>query len=314
MQSSSTARIVVLGMGGTIAGRAASAHDNVGYVAGVTPIEELVAGAAPAGAAIESDAVAQIDSKDLDWDDLRRLIARVAHHAARADVRGMVVTHGTDTLEETAYALHRTHASGKPVILTGAMRPASSLQADGPQNLRDALTVAADPAARGVLVAMAGRVHAGDAVRKVHPYRLDAFSSGDAGAVALVEEGAVRWLREPRVDPAPVTTAALAAPWPWIEIVTAAAGADPRVVEALLAAGVQGLVVAATGNGTLHRALEVALERAASAAVPVLRATRCRDGRIIDAPGEPVRIASAGALTPVQARIELGLRLLAARA
>jgi len=306
-------RLVVLGMGGTIAGRAASAHDNVGYVAGVAPIEELVASAAGACTAVESESVAQIDSKDLAWDDLRRLVERVAHHSARADVRGIVVTHGTDTLEETAYALHRTHAGRVPVVLTGAMRPASSLQADGPQNVRDALAVAGDANARGVLVAMAGRVHGGDAVRKVHPYRLDAFSSGDAGPMALVEEGAVRWLRQPRVDATPVAPAALAAPWPWIEIVTAAAGAEPRAVDALVAAGVQGLVVAATGNGTLHRALEAALERAAAAGVPVLRATRCRDGRIIDAPAEAARIPSAGALTPVQARIELALRQLAAR-
>jgi L-asparaginase len=308
-------RLVVLGMGGTIAGRAASAHDNVGYVAGVAPIEELVASAATTtGAAVESESVAQIDSKDLGWDELRRLIGRVAHHAARADVRGIVVTHGTDTLEETAYALHRTHPGRVPVVITGAMRPASSLQADGPQNLRDALTVAADAQARGVLVAMAGRVHAGAVVRKVHPYRLDAFSSGDAGAVALVEEGAVRWLREPREDAAPIASEALAAPWPWIEIVTAAAGAEPRAVDALLAAGVQGLVVAATGNGTLHGALEAALERAVDAGVPVLRATRCCDGRVIDAPGESARLPSAGALTPMQARIELALRQLAARA
>ena len=304
-------RLVVLGMGGTIAGRAASAHDNVGYVAGVAPIEELVAGAAPAGTAIDAESVAQIDSKDLAWDDLRRLVERVAHHAARAEVRGIVVTHGTDTLEETAYALHRTHAGSVPVVITGAMRPASSLQADGPQNVRDALTVAGDPHARGVLVVMAGQVHAADAVRKVHPYRLDAFSSGDAGAVALVEEGAVRWLREPRVDAAPVAPRALGGPWPWIEIVTSGAGAEPRAVDALIAAGVQGLVVAATGNGTLHRALEEALERAMQKGVPVLRATRCRDGRIIDVPG--ARIASAGALTPVQARIELALRALAGR-
>ncbi len=313
MQSHAT-RVVVLGMGGTIAGRSASAHDNVGYVAGVAPIEELVATAEHDGASVEAESVAQIDSKDLGWDELRRLIARVAHHAARVDVQGLVVTHGTDTLEETAYALHRTLGFEKPVVITGAMRPASSLQADGPQNLRDALTVARDAAARGVLVCMAGRVHAGDAVRKVHPYRLDAFSSGDAGATALVEEGVVRWLREPRVDADPVRLAAFDAPWPWIEIVTSAAGAEARTVDALLAAGVQGLVVAATGNGTLHRALEAALERAAGAGVPVLRATRCRDGRIIDVRGEPARIPSAGALTPVQARIELALRRLAARA
>jgi L-asparaginase len=305
-----TPRLVVLGMGGTIAGRAASALDNVGYVAGVEPVESMLAGVSVAGFALEAESVARIDSKDLVWDDLRRLLARVREHLARAQVRGVVVTHGTDTLEETAYALHRCCGAGKPVVITGAMRPASSLQPDGPGNLRDALAVAADAAARGVLVAFAGRVHAGVRVRKVHPYRLDAFSSGEAGPLGVVEEGAVRWLHA-----APPPGELLALPlgegcaWPWIEIVTSAAAVDARAVEALVAAGVEGLVVACTGNGTLHAALEPALEGARAAGVDVLRATRCGDGRIVDPPG--VALPSAGALTPPQARIELALRRLA---
>jgi L-asparaginase len=193
------------------------------------------------------------------------------------------------------------------------MRPASSLQADGPQNLRDAFAVATDPRAHGVLVAFAGGVHAAQAVRKVHPYRLDAFSSGDAGPVGRVEEGAVRWLREPPVPGPCIDPAVLRGPAPWIEIVTSAAGADARAVEALVAAGVEGLVVASTGNGRVSRALEAALTAAQAAGVAVLRATRCGDGRILDARGDAACAPSAGALTPVQARMELALRRFAAR-
>jgi L-asparaginase len=171
--------VVVLGTGGTIAGIAASAADNVGYTAARTGVAQLVAGLACGRAALEVEQVAQIDSKDMDFAVWQRLAERVGHHLARPEVAGVVITHGTDTLEETAYFLHRVFAPIQPVVLTGAMRPATSLQADGPQNLQDAIALAARSDASGVLVVMAGTVHAGAEVRKIHPYRLDAFSSGD---------------------------------------------------------------------------------------------------------------------------------------
>ena len=303
------ARVVVLGMGGTIAGRAASAGDNVGYTAGEVSVADLVAGLAPAGVAVEAEQVAQIDSKDLDAAHWHALAAAVERHLARADVSGVVVTHGTDTLEETAWLLHRVFAPQRPVVLTGAMRPATSRQADGPQNLGDALVVATAPGASGVLVAFAGAVHAADAVRKVHPYRLDAFSSGDAGPVARVEEGEVRWLRSPPAG-RPLGRGVLGrGAWPWVEIVTSGAASSTLAVDALLAAGVRGLVVAGTGNGSLHHLLEGALRAAARRGVAVLRTTRCLDGRIVEG-ATPDPLPSAGALTPQQARVELALRIL----
>jgi L-asparaginase len=302
--------VVVLGMGGTIAGRAADAHDNVGYTAGQVSVGDLVAGVAPAGVSVEAEQVAQIDSKDLDPAHWQALVAAVARHLARPDVSGLVVTHGTDTLEETAWLLQRLLAPQRPVVLTGAMRPATSRQADGPQNLADALAVATAPEASGVLVAFAGTVHAADAVRKVHPYRIDAFASGDAGPVARVEEGEVRWLRPPPKG-RPLGAALLAqAAWPWVEIVTSTAAGSVRAVEALVAAGVQGIVAAGTGNGSLHRALEEALLAATRRGVAVLRTTRCLDGRLLEGSKRDV-LPSGGALTPQQARVELALRLLA---
>jgi L-asparaginase len=105
---------------------------------------------------------------------------------------GVVITHGTDTLEETAFFLHSVLAPAKPVVLTCAMRPATALSPDGPQNVRDAIAVAATAGAQGVTVVCAGTVHSGVDVQKVHTYRLDAFASGDAGPIGYVEEGAVR--------------------------------------------------------------------------------------------------------------------------
>jgi L-asparaginase len=306
--------VVVLGTGGTIAGSAASAADNVGYIAAQTGVGQLLGALGGGVGRLDAEQVAQVDSKDMDFALWQRLAGRVVHHLQRPEVAGLVITHGTDTLEETAYFLHRTLAPAKPVVITGAMRPGTSLQADGPQNLADAIAVARVPSARGVLVAMAGSVHRGAEVRKVHAYRLDAFSSGDAGPLGRVEEGRLRQLRdwpdEPRLG-----THVLAidpARWPRVAIVTAGAGAGAWMVEALRSAEVKGIVVAATGNGTLHHALEAALLAGQASGVAVLRSTRCQEGRIV--PGGRRSgdvLPSAGALTPVQARIELMLQLLA---
>lgn len=311
-------RIVVLGTGGTIAGTAAAAGDNVGYTAGQVAVAQLLA-AVPglqqrceAGWTIESEQVAQIDSKDMSHAVWRRLAERVQIHLDRPEVDGVVVTHGTDTLEETAYLLQRVLAPSKPVVLTAAMRPASSTQPDGPQNLADAVTVAGLPGAGGVVAVLAGKVWAGAEVRKVHPYRPDAFDAGDAGPLAHVEESRVRRLRE-WPQGAPLGLQVLAADiWPEVQIIVSHAGADGRVVDLLMEAGVQGLVVAATGNGTVHQDLQAALLRAQSAGVAVVRALRGGSGCIV--PTGHDLVPDAGALTAAQARVEILLRLLSRRA
>ena len=304
--------IVLLGTGGTIAGRAASSADHTGYRAGELQVEELLHGVTrPAGFRLEFEQVAQLDSKDMDFATWRQLAARVEHHLQRPEVAGVVVTHGTDTLEETAWFLHRTVAAPKPVVLTAAMRPATALSPDGPQNLADALQVAATPGARGVLAVMLGRVHAGSEIRKVHGYQVDAFVSAEAGAVALVEEGRVRASRP--WPSAELHTAAATArsteAWPWVEIVFSAAGARAQAIDAMVEAGVRGLVVAGTGNGTVHRGWLQALERAQAKGVVVRRASRCALGGVVGE-GDGL-LPSAGHLSVPQARVELMLDLLA---
>jgi L-asparaginase len=303
-------KVVILGTGGTIAGAAPSPTDAVGYTAGQIGVAHLVA-ALPSLAALdlECEQVAQLDSKDMDFATWQRLAQRAAHHLARPEVAGIVVKHGTDTLEETAYLLHRLLAPAKPLVLTAAMRPATSVQADGPQNLLDAVTLARDAQARGVLVAVAGRVWAGAEVRKVHAHRLDAFDAGDAGALAAVVAGQLTWWR-PAPSAPPLGLARIAREpdaWPRVEIVISHAGATGALVDAMVAQGVHGIVVAGTGNGTLHHALEAALLRAQGAGVRVLRGTRCAAGPALGVTALP----SAGTLSPVQARVELLLQLLA---
>lgn len=302
-------RIVILGTGGTIAGKAADAADNVGYVAGQVSIEQLVAAAPPLAAyELETEQVAQLDSKDMDFATWQRLAQIVDRHLARPEVAAVVITHGTDTLEESAFFLQRVLAPGKPVVFTAAMRPSTALAPDGPQNLLDAVVVASQ-AKSGVLAVMSGKVHGADRLRKVHSYAVEAFASVEGGPLGVVEEGRLRWLGAPPVQADALGLARIkidADAWPWVEVIQNHAGADGRVVDAMLSQGVQGIVVAGTGNGTLSERLTAALVRAQAQGVRVLRSTRCDAGPVIGG-----ALPSAGALSPVKARVELLLQLLA---
>ena len=307
--------IVILGTGGTIAGTSARAGDNVGYTAAQRSVADLLASVpgldGPESPVLETEQVAQIDSKDMDCVVWQRLAQRVAAHLGRPEVQGVLLTHGTDTLEETAWLLQRVLAPAKPVVLVAAMRPATALLADGPQNLLDAVAVLRTPGARGVLAVLAGRVHAAGAVRKVHTYRPDAFESGDSGPLGVVEEGVLRRFSDWPAAGTGLGLALLAPPaeaWPWVEIVSSHAAARPDALRALLRAGVQGLVLAATGNGTVHQALLPALAEARAAGVPVWLCSRCAAGVLVGRDAGP-----ASAMSPWQARLELTLTLLAAR-
>ncbi|MDD0814209.1 asparaginase [Curvibacter sp. HBC28] len=317
--SSNAKRLVVLGTGGTIAGEAGSQHDNVGYRAAQRSVMDLMGGLpVPAGLSVLGEQVAQLDSKDMDHATWQALLARVQAHLADDSVRGIVITHGTDTLEETAFFLHTLLGACKPIVLTCSMRPATALMSDGPQNLVDALAVAADPSARGVVVVCAGQIHDPVGVQKVHTYRPDAFDSGDEGPMGQVLEGQPVWhRRETRVHraaPPKALQAALScavADWPWVALLSSHAGATERAVDAWLAQGVDGLVLAGTGNGTLNQALEPALQRAAEAGVPVWRSTRCVGGPVLSGGASTWPIAQG--LNGVKARVALLLDLLAAR-
>ena len=310
----SAGTVVILGTGGTIAGASSVAGDNVGYTAAQRSVADLLAAVpALAGTPVQAEQVAQLDSKDMDATTWQALARAVAQHLARPAVQGIVVTHGTDTLEETAWLLQQVLAPAKPVVLVAAMRPATALAADGPQNLLDAVAVARTPGARGVVAVLAGQAHAADRVRKVHTYRTDAFSSGDAGPLGVVEEGVLRRFADwPAGVPLGLDVLdADPAQWPWVEIVTSHAAARGDAVRALVAAGVQGLVVAGTGNGSVHRALQQALDEAQAAGLPVWPSSRCAGGVLVPAPGAAP--SPAAAMSPWQARLALQLQLLSAR-
>jgi L-asparaginase len=303
--------VVVLGLGGTIAAAATEAAEQTRYRAGALPVGQLLDSIAgcplPPTWQIEAEQIAQIDSKDLAVGHWQSLLARVAQHLSRPEVRGLVITHGTDTLEETAYLLQRVFAPARPVVLTAAMRPATSLQADGPQNLRDAITLAAHPQAHGVMTVLAGCALSGTEVRKVHGHRLDAFSGGDAGPIGRCINGLWQFYRAfPGGDSLwDELRSVLLGPdsgWPRVVQLPSHAGLDAElmatVVETLCAQGVQGFVVEGTGHGTVHKVLENALSPQRIGSRPVWISSRCIAG------GIPTD------LTPAQARIELIIRLM----
>jgi len=318
---------VVLGTGGTIAGLAKRGSDNIGYAAaqlGVAALLEMVPALTSVlgGHPLHSEQVAQVDSKDMRFDIWLTLAQRVRHYLSQSDVAAVVITHGTDTVEETAYFLHSVLPpeliNRKPVVLACAMRPASAQYPDGPQNLMDAVAVALAPSAAGVVVVCAGTVHTALDVQKAQTYRLDAFTSGDAGPLSYVEEGQLRLLKHwPQTQAGYAFVAidkiAELTSWPRVEIVMSYAGCSGEVVDALLRPGAQatplhGIVVAATGNGTIHQELEVALRRAVQMGVKVVRATRCAYGHVLAV--ERAEFEHFNGLSPVKARIALMLALM----
>ena len=291
-------RVLILGTGGTIAGVADSPAEGTAYRAAALSVEQLVA-AVPSlrDFDLETRQVAQVDSKDMSyaiWVDLHR---EVLDALKDGQLDGVVITHGTDTLEETAYFLARTLLAAKPVVLTAAMRPATALSADCPQNLLDAVRLATDPAAAGVRVCVHGQVFSGHAVRKRHPYAVNAFASSREPS-STMEEG---WYTLPAALPEPLHFEP-DLPWAWVETVMSGAGQDGRAVDALVAAGVQGVVVVATGNGTLADPLVDAVRRAQRAGVEIVVVSRCAEGHIV---GQPEHGLPVLGVTPAQARVEL---------
>jgi L-asparaginase len=319
-------RIALLTTGGTIAGAASSDSDSLRYAAGALGGDALIR-AVPALARIaqiETITVASIDSKDADPAFWCLLTEAVRAARLRDDIDGVVITHGTDTLEESAYWLDLTLGKGKPVVLTAAMRPATALSADGPANLFDAVTLAGNASARdkGVLVTLQNRIHAARDVVKVSSHALDAFASPAGGPLGWVQDGRVGWSRQAVKDDFPEATPPLEAALPSrrfdpsdlaaVEVIAQYGGASPRIVDVLVAEGIQGIVVAGTGNGTVNAALTAALRRAVVAGVAVIRSSRASDVHVspnaaVDDDAEG--FVASGTLNPYKARIRLMLAL-----
>lgn len=253
-----------------------------------------------------------------DWVSLALHIQAIAQ--SRPDVSGFVITHGTDTLEETAYFLQLTLRLPYPVVITGSMRRADALSADGPANLYQALLVAACPDAtgQGVLVVINNEIHAAREVTKTHTLRLDTFASPVVGALGSVDGDTVTWLRQPyRPRSTPLRFALSPGQLlPRVDIVYSYAGADDVHFRALIDAGSRGIIVATFGSGRVTEGQETAIRHALACDVVVVMSSRVGSGRVepnyVDglAPtGMQKRVVLAGNLNPQKARVLLMLAL-----
>ena len=305
-------RIAVLATGGTIAGSAPSPSVITGYRAGVIGVDALLS-AVPGVesiADVSGEQLCNIDSKDMTDEIWRRLAARVNEIVAKNEADGVVITHGTDTLEETAFFLSLTVKTEKPVVLTGAMRPATAQNADGPRNLFDAVRVAASPNAVGkdVLIVMHGEVFAASEAAKTHTTNLDAFKSPDFGPMGHVDASGVVFDRAPRLTPLRFS---VETPLPRVDILYGHEGDDGALVEASLRAGTQGIVYVGMGNGSIPAKAEKALAKASEKGIAVVRASRTGSGAVV--PAEPSYAAAgfidSGCLNPQKARVLLRLAL-----
>ncbi len=259
--------------------------------------EELVEMLAwPEAPPLELDDFASVPSFDMHGELALSLAVRVRMHALRDDVDGVVVTHGTDTMEETVWLVDLLSDADVPVVFTGAQRGADARDTDGPRNLRDAITVAACPAAagRGVLLAMAGDIHAARVVRKVHTTALRAFASPGYGPLGHVDEGTVVFRARPECRPALPVPGQL----PIVDLLRLYAGSDGRFVRASVAAGAAAIVLEGTGRGNANDQLVEAVHEATGQGVVVAVCSRCVEGRVapVYGRGGGRDLAEAGAL------------------
>jgi L-asparaginase len=308
--------VSLLATGGTIAGASGDTTATTGYQAAALGVEQLVR-AVPAiqqVARIRARQIAAINSKDADAGFWQLLGRAVQAELDDPEVRAVVVTHGTDTLEESAAWLHWTLKSPKPVVMTAAMRPATALSADGPLNLLDAVRTASHPRAsgRGVMAVLNHGIWSAAGLTKRNTQRPDAFTSANGGPMGLIQDGVVSWLAQPDAPhtlDTPFTVDSVAAP---VEIVAGYAGISPALLDAVAATGARGLVWAGTGNGSMSVAVEQTCARLVAGGMAVVRASRCGSGQIMhngDCNDDRQGFISAGTLTPWQARVLLSLGL-----
>ena len=309
-------KLVVLATGGTIAGEGATAEGK-SYRSAALSVAGLLEAVPQASelAHLTGEQIAQVASQDLvpaQWLALARR-AR-AHLEAGAD--GLIVTHGTDTLEETAFFLDLVLNHDAPVVVTGAMRPATGLSADGPRNLLDSVRVARNPDARGrgVLVVLDETVHSAWGVTKTNTSHVSTFQSPDYGAAGAIVGGRPVFYRGQRErKPRAAVTLEGVHDLPRVDVLYACAGMSADLVLASLDAGARGLVLAGVGNGNAPRPVLDALAEAAQQGVPVVRSSRSGSGfvaRDVEVDDTALGFVASGSLGPAKSRVLLMTALL----
>ena len=303
--------VVILATGGTIAGAGASAVNSATYAAAKVGVEKLIAGLPELSkvANVRGEQVFQVASESLTNDNLLTLAKRVSALSKQADVDGIVITHGTDTLEETAYFLTLTVHTNKPIVVVGSMRPGTALSADGALNLYDAVNVAGskDAAGKGVLVTMNDNIDSGRDVSKNVNIKTSAFSS-QWGPLGMVVEGKNYWFRAPvkrhtmnsEFDIDSITAL------PPVEIAMGYEGVSSIAIDAIAKSGAKALIHGGTGNGSVADRIVPNLQKARADGVIVIRSSRVPDGFVIrnaEQPDDKYDWVVAHDLRPQKARI-----------
>ena len=310
-------QVVVLATGGTIAGAAAS-DVQAGYTSGQVGVEQLLAAVPQAKklAALRGEQISNIGSQDMNDEVWLKLARRVNELTAMSDVAGVVITHGTDTIEETAYFLNLVVKSPKPVVLTAAMRPSTALSADGPLNFFNAVAVAADKdsAGRGVLVVVNDWVHGASSLTKTSTTAVQTFMSPLSGLMGTVAYGDVEYLRGP-VGKHTVNSAFSldgVTSLPRVDIIMAYENMDGALVDAAVAAGAKGVVIAGVGNGNLTKPAVTALAAQAKKGIVCVRSSRVTTGRVgrnVELDDDALNFVASLGLNPQKTRVLLRLAL-----
>ncbi len=307
-------KVAILATGGTIAGSIDSAVATTGYTAGVVGVDVLIKAVPEIQnlAKIEGQQIANIDSSNM-RDEIWLKLAQEINKLFASGVDGVVITHGTDTMEETAYFLNLTIKSDKPVVLVGAMRPSTAISADGPKNLYNAVALAADKNAKGVMVAMNDKIQSARAVVKTHTLNVDAFSSPDFGDMGYIVDGKVYFynnVAKAHTKKTPFDVKNLKE-LPKVDILYSYSNDGSGVAaKALFENGTKGIVVAGSGAGSIHEAQKEVLKELLDKGLKVAVSSRVVAGRVaVSEADKKLGFISAEDLNPQKARVLLMLAL-----
>src|SRR5512136_366911 len=310
--------VVVLATGGTIAG-AAGSDVQAAYTSGQVGVEQLLAAVPQAKklATMRGEQIANIGSQDMNDEVWLKLAKRVNELVAMPDVDGIVITHGTDTIEETAYFLNLVVKTKKPVVMTAAMRPSTALSADGPLNFYNAVAVAANQGAvgRGVLVVVNDWIHGASSLTKTSTTAGQTFLSPIWGLIGTIAYGEAEFFRGPVGRNTADSEFSLdgVTALPRVDIIMAHENMDGALIDAAVAAGAKGLVIAGVGNGNMTEAAVKALAAQAKKGVVCVRSTRVTTGRVgrnVELDDDKLGFVASLGLNPQKSRVLLRLALL----
>ncbi len=316
-QGKSKPTVVILATGGTIAGAAATGTQ-LGYQSGAVGIDVMIAAVPGIGdlATLKGEQISNVGSQDMSFAILLTLAKRI-NELAKGNVDGFVVTHGTDTMEESAFFLNLTVKTNKPVVMVGSMRPSTAVSADGPLNLYNAVAVAADPNSkgRGVLLVMNDWIHGAHSLTKASTTAVQTFLSPVRGLVGTVSYGKADFYSTPgwkhttqsEFDISQVTT------MPRVDVIFVGMDASPEPINAAVASGAKGIVLAGVGNGNMNKPMVDAAAEAVKMGVVVVRSSRVATGTVgrnVELDDDKLGFIASDELNPQKARILLSLALL----